>query len=229
MPPIIQVSAFKGKEFLMVVSLHSTESKDLIITNMLKYVPHYGWSTLALEKAIVDTGFQASDAEKVFLGNIERTVEHYFDMMDRKMEERLATIDFSSMKIRDRITCAVMVRLRLLEDHKEAVKKTTAYLAKPQHATLGTRSLYQTVNAIWYAAGDTATDFNFYTKRAILAGVYSTTFIYWLNDSSGSFEKTEYFLKQRIQQVMAIPQAKQHVKQALSMVCKPFEFFKKSA
>ncbi len=75
-------------------------------------------------------------------------------------------------------------------------------LALPANAPLGLKLLYRTVDAIWYAAGDTSTDFNFYTKRATLAGVYSSTFFYWLNDRSEGSEATWSFLDRRIDNVM---------------------------
>lgn len=31
------------------------------------------------------------------------------------------------------------------------------------------------VDDIWYWAGDRSTDFNWYTKRALLAGIYTST------------------------------------------------------
>ena len=52
------------------------------------------------------------------------------------------------------------------------------------HAALGAKLMYRTVDAMWRAAGDTSTDFNFYTKRGILAGVYGSTAMRWFNDTS---------------------------------------------
>ena len=67
--------------------------------------------------------------------------------------------------------------------------------------------MYRSVDAIWYAAGDTATDYNFYTKRGLLAAVYGTTLLYWLNDRSEGFADTRGFLDRRIAEVMQVPAA----------------------
>ncbi len=88
------------------------------------------------------------------------------------------------MKIRERISAAVLARLEVLAPHKEAARRAGAFLTLPPHAPLGMTLLYRTVDAMWRAAGDTSTDFNFYTKRAILAGVYSATLMRWFNDDS---------------------------------------------
>jgi ubiquinone biosynthesis protein COQ9 len=99
------------------------------------------------------------------------------------------------------------VRLELLQPHREAVRRGIAFLALPANVALGTRLLYRTVDAIWYAAGDTATDYNFYTKRALLAGVYASTLLYWLDDASDGYADTWAFLDRRIADAMRIPQA----------------------
>jgi ubiquinone biosynthesis protein COQ9 len=206
----------------MPLSLHDSEAKDLIITNMLKHVPKLGWTPAALRRAVVDTGFAEQDAKRVFLGNIEHALEYYLGMIDRQMEEKLSEINLPTMRTKERIVTAIMVRLRLVEEHKEAVRKSLVYLSVPTRSTLAIRGLYNTVNAIWYAAGDKSTDFNFYTKRALLAGVYSAALLYWLEDSSEDSIATRAYINRRLDQVMMIPKAKQRVTEAVKLFFKPF-------
>ena len=145
---------------------------------------------------------------RAFQGNMDQALEHYLEMVDRQMIARLEDVDLSSMRIKDRVATAVMVRLRLLEKNKDAVKKSVSYAKHPTRATLALKGVYNTVNAIWYAAGDTATDFNFYTKRTLLGGVYSATLLYWLDDDSEDSIKTRAYLSRRLDQVMQIPKLK---------------------
>jgi ubiquinone biosynthesis protein COQ9 len=98
----------------------------------------------------------------------------------------------------------VRARLEQLAPHREAVRRALSYLALPQNAALGAKCLYRTVDAIWYAAGDTATDYNFYTKRLLLAGVYSSTVLFWLNDKSEGYAETWAFLDRRIAEVVKL-------------------------
>ena len=100
---------------------------------------------------------------------------------------------------------------RLLRSH-EATRRALALLSLPFHAGRGLKLLYRTVDAMWYAAGDTSTDFNFYTKRATLAGVYSSTLLYWLSDRSPGGEATWAFLDRRIDDVMKIEKLKSQVR-----------------
>ncbi len=116
----------------------------------------------------------------------------------------LAERDLASMKIRQRIATAVRVRLEQNIEHREAIRLGLAHMASPRRAGEGLRWLYHTVDAMWRAAGDTATDFNFYTKRMLLAGVYTSTLVYWLDDHSQDCGDTWAFLDRRIEDVMQI-------------------------
>ena len=117
------------------------------------------------------------------------------------------------MKVRQRIAAAVLARLDALEPHKEAARRAAAFLMLPPNAALGMRLVYQSVDAMWRAVGDTSTDFNFYTKRAILGGVYSSTLLRWFNDSSEDEHETRAFLDARIENVMQFEKFKAQVKE----------------
>jgi ubiquinone biosynthesis protein COQ9 len=108
------------------------------------------------------------------------------------------------MKVRERIAAAVRLRLEAMAPHREAVRRTVALHMLPLYAHHGLRSLYATVDAVWRGIGDTSTDFNFYTKRLLLAGVLSSTTLFWLNDRSEGHQATWGFLERRIGEVLKI-------------------------
>jgi ubiquinone biosynthesis protein COQ9 len=143
-------------------------------------------------------------------------VEAFSDSADAAMEGSLAAMDLKAMKIRARIAAAVMARIEALRPHKEAARRAAAFLTLPPHAALGARLVWRTVDAMWRAVGDTATDFNFYTKRGILAGVYSSTLMRWLTDTSADEHETTAFLAGRIENVMTFEKFKAQAKEAVS-------------
>ena len=102
---------------------------------------------------------------------------------------------------------AVRSRLERVQPHREAVRRGLAALALPQNTPLALKSLYRTVDAVWYGIGDTSTDWNFYSKRAILAGVYGATLLYWLDDRSEGQARTWDFLARRLDDAIAVPRA----------------------
>lgn len=135
----------------------------------------------------------------------ERTDGEMLDILKRDY-------DLPTMKIRERIATAVMVRLRLMLPHREAIRRALATYAMPWHAVDGLKTLQRTVDHMWMAAGDTATDYNFYTKRILLSKVYSSTLTIWLDDTE-DLKETEAFLRRRIENVMQFEKLKAKAKE----------------
>ncbi|UEM22244.1 COQ9 family protein [Skermanella mucosa] len=178
--------------------------KDEILEAMLPNVIFDGWTNQSLRDAVALTGHDGGTAQLAFPGGIPQIVEHFSGWADRRMLEELDRHDLAAMKVRDRITLAVRARLEILAPHEEAVRRALTFLALPQNAGLGGRIVYRTVDAMWYAAGDTSTDHNYYTKRALLAAVLTSTTLYWLNDQSDGKAETWAFLDRRIADVMRV-------------------------
>mgnify|MGYP001556687293 FL=1 len=132
------------------------------------------------------------------------------------MEQALAAGNLAALKIRERLAAAVKARLAVLKPNKEAARRAAAALSLPMNAALGAKLMYGTVDAMWRAAGDTATDFNFYTKRGILAGVYASTAMRWFTDTSEDEKPTDDFLAARIENVMQFEKFKAKAKDALA-------------
>lgn len=160
-----------------------------------------GWSGTALRAAAGQIG-ALEDAERLFPGGPIDVLAHLSARADQRTVEAMENAGVAALKVRERIKLAVRLRIENTVGGKESVRRGLSLLALPFNGSLALRLLYRTVDAIWYAAGDTSTDFNFYTKRATLAGVFSSTLLYWLNDRSEGSEATWSFLDRRIDDVM---------------------------
>jgi len=183
--------------------------RERMLLAALAHVPFDGWSNAALAKACADAGLETDAWRGIFPGGIPELIEYFQGYADDKMGAVLAAENLEAMKIRDRIAAGIRVRLELLARHREAVRRACAYFALPQNSGVGLKCLGRTVDAIWRAAGDAATDFSFYTKRATLAGVYTATLLYWLDDDSEGFQDTFAFLERRIGDVMELHKARE--------------------
>jgi len=180
--------------------------RDALILAALPHVPFDGWSRKTLRAAAESCGFGADASDRLFAGGVKDAVAHFLDLADRLMVEDLKGVDMAALKVRARIAKAVRVRLERWTPHREAVRRALALSPLPSFAGDSLRGWYRTVDAMWRAAGDTSTDFNFYTKRGLLAGVYGATLLYWLDDRSEGCAATWAFLDRRIADVMQIPQ-----------------------
>ncbi len=179
--------------------------RDAILDAAMPHVPFDGWGKEAAIEGAKDIGLDPSAALRAVPRGAGDMIAWHLRRADRLMAEALVEKDLPSMRIRDRITTAVRLRLEQNAPNKDAIRKAMAFLALPQNAPMAAQALYRTVDEMWFAAGDTATDWNFYSKRAILAGVYSSTVLFWLNDKSEDHEATWAFLDRRIADAMRVP------------------------
>jgi ubiquinone biosynthesis protein COQ9 len=171
-----------------------------------------GWTRAALSVAARQLELPAGEADRLFPGGPVQVLTFLSERADLRMVEDMEKEGVAALKMRERIKNAVRIRLERHAGEREAVRRALALLSLPFNAGLALKLLYKTVDGMWYAAGDTSTDFNFYTKRATLAGVYSSTLLYWLNDRSPGGEATWGFLDRRIDDVMKIEKLKSRVK-----------------
>ena len=190
--------------------------RQAVLNAALLHAAFDGFTDMVLQKAGAEAGLVKADVARLFEEGPISLVEYFSTRTDAEMEKRLAAMDLKGMKIRERIATAVKTRLAILKPHKEAARRAAALLSLPMHAALGAKLVYRTVDAMWRAAGDTSTDFNFYTKRGILAGVYGSTAMRWFNDTSEDEKATDDFLAARIENVMQFEKFKAKAKEALS-------------
>lgn len=161
-----------------------------------------GWTTAAVEAAAFAEGIDPAVAALAVPSGAVGLIDLYGQGVDRALAERLPPETLGAMKIRERIRTLVWERLQIQEPAKEAIRRALAILAMPQNALAGARLSWRSADVMWRMAGDTATDYNHYTKRAILSAVYGSTLLAWLQDESESAADTAAFLDRRIDEVM---------------------------
>lgn len=193
-----------------------------ILAALLKRAPFEGWTETSLKHAARDVGYDDFMAGRAFPGGVEQCLDFFIEETDKKMLEALAGKPLTSLKIRERIEEAVMTRLAIGMPHREAIRRALSLYWWPGNAGQGMRSVYKTVDAIWRACGDTSTDFNFYTKRLLLAGVYTSTLICWLDDHSPDLSDTRAFLQRRIAEVLSIGRMKEKIRSLFPGLSKKF-------
>jgi len=192
----------------------------------MPHVPFDGWTRDTLRRAAGDAGIEPALADLAFPRGPVTLLDLFASEMDARMLNALEAKDLGAMRIRDRIICAVRTRLECLEPYREAERRAVGFLTLPPNAPLGLRLMGRTVDAMWRAAGDRSTDFNFYTKRALLAGVYSTTLAHWLQDESDGFEETWAFLGRRVDDVMKIQKLRGRLDSYVEKLPSPLGFLR---
>lgn len=190
-----------------------SDPKSILLDAILLHVAFDGWSETALRAAIKDTGLSPSDARAACPRGAVDLALAYHARGDALMRAALAGTEISGLRVREKVALAVRKRLAVI-DNREAVRRAAALFALPNHAVDGTRALWSTADAIWTAIGDRSEDYNWYTKRATLAGVWGATVLYWLGDDSLDSTETRAFIDRRIDDVMRIETVKSRVRKA---------------
>lgn len=167
-----------------------------------------GWSNAAVAAAAVELEIEPELAALAFKGNGMRMVEAWIDSIDQELAARLPASKLEALKIRDRITILLATRLEIINPDREALRRAMALMAMPQNIVHATQTGWRSADRMWRMAGDTASDFNHFTKRASLSVVYGSTLSVFVNDESQGFADTRAFLDRRIENVMRFEKVK---------------------
>ncbi|MBI1214488.1 MAG: COQ9 family protein [Alphaproteobacteria bacterium] len=178
--------------------------KRKILEAALPDVAFDGWTQELLERACARLKLSPEEMNDALPGGATELVLYFSEWADARMLEELG--DEKPERIRDRIALAVRTRLECLAGNKQAASAAMAHMALPPRGRHLPKMVWKTADRIWRWAGDTATDYNHYTKRLLLSGVLTATGFYWLNDDSPGNAKTWEFLDRRIERVLKLGQ-----------------------
>jgi ubiquinone biosynthesis protein COQ9 len=178
--------------------------RDQLLEAALVHVPFDGWSRRSLFAGARDLDLEPGVARRLFPRGGDDLLAQLERWADRQMLARIAPDALATMRIRERIAKLVRARLEALGPHREAMRRAVAARLLPSNAMAGCASLWRTVDLMWSIAGDKAEDYNYYSKRSLLAAVWTSTFLFWLEDRSDGFADTWAFLDRRIGDVMQI-------------------------
>lgn len=161
-----------------------------------------GFGDAALVDAATRIHIDVDVARLAFPGGGRDMVDAWFGFIDTQMAVKCPAETLAALKIRERITTLVEARIDLLAPNREALRRALALLALPTNMPFAAKLGWRAADLMWQLAGDTATDYNHYSKRAILGSVYGATMAVFLNDESDGHADTRAFLSRRIDQVM---------------------------
>ena len=191
------------------------DQRDRLLEAALVHVPFDGWSRRSLSAGARDLGVEPGLVRRLFPRGGDDLLAQLERWADRQMLARIDADALAAMRIRERIATLVRARLEALAPHREAMRRAVAARLLPSNAMAGCASLWRTVDLMWSVAGDKAEDYSYYSKRSLLAAVWTSTFLFWLEDRSDGFRDSWAFLDRRIGDVMQIGALRARVGDAL--------------
>lgn len=197
--------------------------RDAILKAALKIAPFEGWTDLTLKRAVRDAGYPDGSGELYFEDGIADLLNHWSDALNAQTAQDIVQLDLDSLKIRERVTQGVLLRLQAIGQHEEAARRASSRLILPDLTSTGIRQIWKAADTIWRAIGDTSTDANYYSKRVILSSVIGSTLPVWLSDQSDDKAAAHAFLHARIENVMEFEKLKWRVKSLTKNMPEPAE------
>ncbi|MBN8500054.1 MAG: COQ9 family protein [Sphingomonadales bacterium] len=167
-----------------------------------------GWTEAAVRDAAGLVGVDPDAAVFAFSGGAMDMIDAWIGVIDDKMRAEFTAEKIASLKIRERIRALVQFRLDAIAGQKEALRRAQAIMAMPQNTPRALRLGWRSADAMWRLAGDTATDYNHYTKRITLGSIYAATLAVYVGDVSEGHADTKAFLDRRIEGIMKFEKAK---------------------
>lgn len=167
-----------------------------------------GWSQAAVHVAADEFGIDHDVAGLAFKGGSLSLIDAWIKSVDLELADRLPPEKLNAMKIRDRITALLATRLEIMAPDRESLRRAMAIMASPQNLPRAAKIGWRSADRMWRLAGDTASDFNHYTKRMTLSAVYGSVLTIFVNDDSENFADTRAFLDRRIDNVMQFEKVK---------------------
>ncbi len=192
----------------MTEDLTLDEIRGKLIPEIAANAAFDGWGDAARDMPADAAGVDRDVAALAFDGGAVAMIDSWFAHIDAAMLAALPAEALAAMKIREKIAALIEARLDAVAVNRESLRRALAILAMPQNVARAARLGWRSVDLMWRAAGDTATDYNHYTKRAILLGVYGATITVLLDDESEGFADTRAFLARRIEGIMRFEKAK---------------------
>jgi len=190
---------------------HLAETREAMLSAAMAHVPFDGWSACSFAAALDDSGVDPGLARLCFPRGVLDLALAFHRQGDARMVARMQAANLGAMRYSARVAAGVRYRIEAVSD-KEVVRRGVTFFAMPAHAAEGAAALWGTADLIWKTLGDRSDDLNWYTKRAILSAVYSSTLLYWLGDDSKAYQATWEFLDRRIENVMQFEKFKSGVR-----------------
>lgn len=182
----------------------SEKLRDRWLDAMLPDVANVGWTAGAMRRSATAAGLTPGEQALAAPHGVTDLIDHFFERSADQMLETLATKDLAALRTHERVAAGLMAWLDALQPHKSAVRKAVGRGLTPWGTGGAIKRVWSIADTIWEAAGDTATDYNRQTKRALLSAVIPSIVLHWLaHDDRDALAR---FIERRLQRAMKVGQ-----------------------
>ena len=186
------------------------------LRTFLQFLDKFDWNLDTFKKTQKKLKYSDNLANSLFPNNIDDLLLFFNNFINIKMINIYKKKRFNKSSVRSKILNSLKIRFGILNQYRNSIKKSIKYLSRPSKQFLSTKLIYNIVDAIWTNIGDKSKDINFYSKRVILATIYGSAILFWLNDNSKNLDKTNNFLEKSIMNMNVISSLKENFRKKFS-------------
>ena len=197
-----------GKKVMKKNNLYNLRKKIFISSKQT--IINNGWNENLFIKIAKNSKFSLNELNILFPDGYSSLLSFYIKEINYKIFRKVKKLNLSKLRTHEKVRKIILLKMKENQDEKKLIKKTFFTLILPKHSKMSLELLYEIVDEIWFLVGDKSTDFNFYSKRVILAAIYSSTLMHWINNND--LKKTEKFLDYQLKKVSKIPKIKNKFK-----------------
>lgn len=198
--------------------------RNQILLEAKPYVIKYGWNESLFSNIKNHSKFSYEEMNALFPQGYRTLIEMYLEEINMKMTSESQKINLIRLRVHERIRELFILRLKIMSKEKKLISRTFLSLLLPHNYKLALKILCNTVDQMWYLAGDNSSDFNFYTKRTILASIYTGIMMHFINNDD--IDETIILLNKQLKRVSKIPQIKSRINEITKIIPQIFKFGK---
>lgn len=201
---------------------YDTELSHRLMQQLLENVSESGWTIETLLKSLNNLDLPEVDAQLIMRGDPINLIQLFDDWINEQVVELLDLENYKQLKVHEKIQCLLSLKFKVMHPHKDAVQKGIYLFKNPNAVQKSIGLIIETVSKMWYEAGDQSTDFNYYTKRAVLFFVYMRVFIIWLKPST-SIDKIDGIIHKALRDAYRFSQLKKRGQDVVSHLLQRFK------
>jgi len=164
-----------------------------------------GWGGDVARQAAIEAGLSEGERALAAPGGVNDLIDHMFQRAADAMLEGMAARDLEGLRVHEKVAEGLKVWLSGLEPYRGAVKRAAVRGVFPTSAGAAGQTVWTVADAVWEAAGDTASDYNRQTKRGLLSAVIPSVVMFWAEGPDEA--ELDAHIAKRLGQAMRLGQA----------------------
>jgi len=193
--------------------MSDNQKKQRFLNHFISIVQKNGWNIESFNKAQKKLKYSSNLLKVLFPNKLNDLVFYFSDFINKKMITPYKKKRINKKSLRLQILTLLKIRFSILNEYKSVIKESMVFLCSPSKQLLSSKLIFKTADFMWISINDKSTDYNFYTKRAILGTIYSVVILFWLNDKSNKLDKTYNLLEKLIMNMNFISSLKECLKE----------------